>query len=113
MDKLLALVYDRAPDFVLPDFRFTGALQFIAVCLRDFSSRVPTPWGIPLTGDESQVAYVLGRRTHPTTAARPYARRCEIGARSFWPVVHPLLAKDILLFPTAVLPSMAAIRQAN
>ncbi|RJQ27488.1 methionine--tRNA ligase [Candidatus Parcubacteria bacterium] len=59
-DKLLQL-YEKYPDFVVPDFRLNEIKQFVKGGLQDFSiSRVKEklPWGVPVPGDETQVMYV-------------------------------------------------------
>jgi methionyl-tRNA synthetase len=105
-DKLLAL-YDAQPDFVLPGFRFNEARSFIAGGLQDFSiSRAGQPWGIPLPWDESQVAYVWADALINYLSALTYARDGEDLRDEFWPVVHHLLAKDILRFHCVYWPAM-------
>ena len=59
-DRLLAL-YEKYPDFVIPDFRLNEIKNFVKGGLLDFSiSRLKEkmPWGIPVPGDDSQVMYV-------------------------------------------------------
>jgi len=59
-EKLLEL-YEKNPQFVIPDFRFNEIKAFVGRGLEDFSiSRLATkmPWGIPVPGDENQVMYV-------------------------------------------------------
>jgi methionyl-tRNA synthetase len=105
-DKLLAL-YDERPDFVLPGFRFNEARSFIAGGLQDFSiSRAGQPWGIPLPWDEEQVAYVWADALVNYLSALTYAREGEDLRETFWPVVHHLLAKDILRFHCVYWPAM-------
>jgi methionyl-tRNA synthetase len=105
-DKLLAL-YDERPDFVLPGFRFNEARSFIAGGLQDFSiSRAGQPWGIPLPWDEGQVAYVWADALINYLSALSYARDGEDLEAEFWPVVHHLLAKDILRFHCVYWPAM-------
>jgi methionyl-tRNA synthetase len=105
-DKLLAL-YDERPDFVLPSFRFNEARSFIAGGLQDFSiSRAGQPWGIPLPWDEGQVAYVWADALINYLSALTYARPGEDLREEFWPVVHHLLAKDILRFHCVFWPAM-------
>ena len=105
-DKLLAL-YDERPDFVLPGFRFNEARSFIAGGLQDFSiSRAGQPWGIPLPWDEGQVAYVWADALINYLSALTYARPGEDLREEFWPVVHHLLAKDILRFHCVFWPAM-------
>jgi methionyl-tRNA synthetase len=105
-DKLLAL-YDARPDFVRPDFRFNEARAFIAGGLRDFSiSRSGQPWGIPLPWDEDHVAYVWADALINYLSALTYARPGEDLRDEYWPVVHHLLAKDILRFHCVYWPAM-------
>ena len=105
-DKLLAL-YDERPDFVRPDFRFNEARSFIAGGLRDFSiSRAGQPWGVTLPWDESQVAYVWADALINYLSALTYAREGEDLRDRYWPVVHHLLAKDILRFHCVFWPAM-------
>jgi methionyl-tRNA synthetase len=105
-ERLLAL-YDERPDFVLPGFRYNEARAFIAGGLQDFSiSRAGQPWGIPLPWDESQVAYVWADALVNYMSALTYAREGEDLRPMFWPVVHHLLAKDILRFHCVYWPAM-------
>jgi methionyl-tRNA synthetase len=105
-ERLLAL-YDEHPDFVRPDFRYNEARSFIAGGLRDFSlSRAGQPWGIPLPWDESQVAYVWADALVNYMSALTYAREGEDLRERYWPVVHHLLAKDILRFHCVYWPAM-------
>jgi methionyl-tRNA synthetase len=58
--KLLEL-YDKRPDFVVPDFRFNEIKAFVGRGLEDFSvSRLASkmPWGVPVPDDPAQVMYV-------------------------------------------------------
>lgn len=59
-ERLLDL-YEKNPQFVLPDFRLHEIKSFIERGLQDFSiSRLASKmsWGIPVPDDESQVMYV-------------------------------------------------------
>ena len=104
-DALLEL-YER-PDFIRPDFRLNEARSFVAGGLRDFSiSRAGQPWGIPLPWDETQVAYVWADALVNYLSALAYARPGENLIDTFWPVVHHLLAKDILRFHCVYWPAM-------
>jgi methionyl-tRNA synthetase len=105
-ERLLAL-YDERPELVRPDFRFNEARSFIAGGLLDFSiSRAGQPWGVPLPWDESQVAYVWADALINYLSALTYAREGEDLRDTFWPVVHHLLAKDILRFHCVYWPAM-------
>jgi methionyl-tRNA synthetase len=105
-DKLLQL-YDERPDFVLPGFRYNEARSFIAGGLRDFSiSRAGQPWGVPLPWDESQVAYVWVDALPNYLSALTYAREGENLIPKFWPVVHHVMAKEILRFHCVYWPAL-------
>ncbi len=54
-------LYEKNPQFVIPDFRFNEIKAFIERGLEDFSiSRLKSKmsWGIPVPGDDDQVMYV-------------------------------------------------------
>ncbi len=54
-------LYQKQPDFVVPDFRFNEIKEFVKNGLEDFSvSRLKEKmsWGIPVPGDENHVMYV-------------------------------------------------------
>jgi len=60
-EKPLLTLYEKYPDFVVPDFRFNEIKQFVKAGLQDFSvSRLKDkmPWGVPVSGDENHVMYV-------------------------------------------------------
>lgn len=59
-EKLLDL-YEKNPNFVVPDFRLNEIKNFVNAGLQDFSiSRLKEkmPWGIPVPEDDTQVMYV-------------------------------------------------------
>lgn len=59
-DKLLDL-YEKNPNFIIPDFRLNEMKSFVKSGLQDFSiSRLKAkmPWGIEVPGDPEQVVYV-------------------------------------------------------
>jgi methionyl-tRNA synthetase len=59
--KQLLELYEKQPNFVVPDFRLNEIKSFVERGLEDFSiSRLKTkmPWGIPVPGDDEQVIYV-------------------------------------------------------
>lgn len=59
-EKLLEL-YEKNPNFVVPDFRLNEIKNFVNAGLQDFSiSRLKEkmPWGIAVPGDDTQVMYV-------------------------------------------------------
>ncbi len=105
-EPLLAL-YDERPDFVLPAFRANEARSFIAGGLQDFSiSRAGQTWGIPIPWDPDQVAYVWADALVNYLSALTYARPGEDLIPRFWPVVHHVLAKDILRFHCVFWPAL-------
>ncbi len=59
-ERLLVL-YEKHPNFVVPEFRFNEMKAFVERGLQDFSiSRLKSkmPWGIPVPDDEEHVMYV-------------------------------------------------------
>ena len=59
--KPLLELYERRPDFVVPDFRFNEIKAFVARGLDDFSvSRLKEkmPWGVAVPEDDAQIMYV-------------------------------------------------------
>ncbi len=59
--KPLLELYEKQPDFVVPDFRFNEIREFVKNGLSDFSiSRLKEkmPWGVPVPGDDNHVMYV-------------------------------------------------------
>lgn len=59
-EKLLDL-YEKNPEFVLPEKRLNEIRSFVERGLEDFSIsrlREKMPWGVPVPGDEEQVMYV-------------------------------------------------------
>ncbi|MCA9364554.1 MAG: methionine--tRNA ligase [Candidatus Moranbacteria bacterium] len=59
--KPLLDLYEKYPDFVVPEKRFNEIKRFVEGGLEDFSvSRLKSkmPWGVPVPGDEKHVMYV-------------------------------------------------------
>src|SRR6266480_3191601 len=105
-DQLLQL-YDKRPDFVLPDFRYNEARSFIEGGLRDFSlSRVGQPWGVAVPWDPEQVVYVWVDALINYLSALTYARPNEDLRDEFWPEARHLIGKDILRFHCVFWPAL-------
>ena len=105
-DALLRL-YDRRPQFVLPDYRYNEARSFIAGGLRDFSlSRAGQPWGVPVPWDPDQVVYVWVDALINYVSALTYARPGLDLREAFWPAAHHLIGKDILRFHCVFWPAL-------
>ncbi len=59
-EKLIEM-YERRPDFVVPEYRFNEIKKFVEKGLEDFSiSRLASkmPWGVPVPDDPTHVMYV-------------------------------------------------------
>ena len=104
-EPLLAL-YERQPDFILPESRRNEVMAFVRGGLKDLSiSRTTYSWGIPVPGDPAHVIYVwfdalinyITAAGYPDTAAETYRR--------FWPADLHMVGKDILRFHTVYWPA--------
>jgi methionyl-tRNA synthetase len=105
-EQLLRL-YDERPDIVLPRFRYNEARSFIERGLDDISvSRASQRWGVPVPWDTGQVVYVWVDALINYWSALAFARPDEDLRPRFWPVVHHLLAKDILKFHCVIWPAL-------
>jgi methionyl-tRNA synthetase len=95
------------PDFVKPRSRYNEALSFIEQGLEDISiSRSSISWGVPVPWDQQQVIYVWVDALINYLSALTYARPGEDLSETYWPVVHHLLAKDILKFHAVIWPAL-------
>ena len=97
-DRLLEL-YERHPDFILPETRRNEVVSFVRQGLRDLSiSRTTFRWGVPVPGDESHVMYVwLDALTNYITAVG-YPDVDNPLYRTYWPADVHVVGKDILRF---------------
>ncbi len=101
-NKLLML-YEAAPDFVLPQSKMNEVLSFVKGGLRDLSiSRNSFKWGIPVPGDEKHIMYVwLDALTNYLSALGFPDENSQL-YKNFWcngfeAPVH-IVGKDILRF---------------
>jgi methionyl-tRNA synthetase len=105
-EKLLEL-YERQPDFVVPDFRRNEAVSFIKGGLQDVSlSRPKLGWGVPLPWDPEQVMYVWWDALLNYITGPSYAREGEDLSEKFWPADLQVMAKDILKFHAVYWPAL-------
>jgi methionyl-tRNA synthetase len=88
--KLLDL-YEKQPDFILPETRRNEVLAFVKKGLSDLSiSRTSIKWGIPVPGEDKHVFYVWfdALTTYMTAVA----------GEDLWPADLHLVGKEILRF---------------
>jgi methionyl-tRNA synthetase len=104
-DKLLAL-YDRQPDFVLPQTRFNEVKSFVKGGLRDLSiSRTTFDWGVPVPGDPRHVMYVwVDALTNYITGVGYPDTQGEM-FRRYWPADVHVIGKDIVRFHAVYWPA--------
>lgn len=101
-ENWLIQLYEKYPEFALPDFRLNEVKQFVAPGgergnLQDLSiSRTSITWGIPVPGDDKHVVYVW------FDALLNYLSACKDG---FWPPQVQLVGKDILRFHAVYWPA--------
>jgi methionyl-tRNA synthetase len=104
-DRLLEW-YEANPDAVQPPTKRNEALGIIKGGLRPISiTRTSLRWGVPVPWDEGHVFYVWYDALINYITAVGYGvdeERCA----EWWPVVHHLIAKDILRFHTVWWPAM-------
>lgn len=99
-------LYEKHPDFVVPENRLREIKTFVEGGLKDFSiSRVASkmPWGVPVPGDEAQVMYVWfdALVNYISTLGWPV----ESGDFMFWPGVQ-VAGKDNLRQQSAMWQAM-------
>jgi methionyl-tRNA synthetase len=103
----LSELFRANPDIVRPRSRYNEALSFIEQGLEDISiSRSSITWGVPVPWDPEQVIYVWVDALINYLSALTYARPGEDLTEQYWPVVHHLLAKDILKFHAVIWPAL-------
>jgi methionyl-tRNA synthetase len=106
-DRLLEL-YEKHPEFVLPDFRRNEVLSFVKSGLRDISvSRRRIKWGIPWPDDPEQVFYVWYDALTGYMTGIGFAEG-ESGSaefRKYWPADCHMVGKDIIRFHAVYWPA--------
>jgi methionyl-tRNA synthetase len=100
-------LYNKRPDFVVPETRLHEIKSFVGAGLVDFSiSRLKEkmPWGIPVPGDENQVMYVWfdALINYISTIGWP---QDESAFHQFWPGVQ-IAGKDNLRQQSAMWQAM-------
>ncbi len=100
-------LYEKNPQFVLPDFRLREIKEFVSKGLQDFSiSRLKEklPWGVPVFNDPDHVSYVWfdALVCYISTLGWPDD---EEKFKAFWPVVQ-MAGKDNLRQQSAMWQAM-------
>jgi methionyl-tRNA synthetase len=98
--------YASAPAAVIPETRRNEALGIIKQGLEDISiTRTAFDWGIPVPWDDAHVIYVWFDALVNYATAIGYGEDDERFA-AWWPVVHHLMAKEIVRFHCVWWPAM-------
>lgn len=100
-DRLLEL-YEKNPDFILPESRRNEVISFVKGGLRDLSvSRNRLTWGVPVPGNPKHVMYVwIDALTNYLTAVG-----YPDNLNKFWPADLHMVGKDILRFHAVYWPA--------
>jgi methionyl-tRNA synthetase len=89
-DRLLEL-YDKQPDFILPETRRNEVIAFVRQGLSDLSiTRTSLKWGIPVPGEEKHVFYVWFDALMTYMSA--------VAGEDLWPADLHLIGKEIVRF---------------
>ena len=103
--KLLDL-YERVPDFVLPQERLNEVASFVRGGLQDLSiSRTTFDWGIPVPGDPRHIMYVWvdALTNYITGVGFPDTESEKF--RRYWPADLHVIGKDIVRFHAVYWPA--------
>lgn len=100
-------LYEKNPQFVLPDFRLKEITEFVSSGLQDFSiSRLKEkmPWGVPVFNDPDHVSYVWfdALVSYISTLGWPDDEKIF---KDYWPVVQ-MAGKDNLRQQSAMWQAM-------
>src|SRR5207245_10533583 len=104
-DKLLDL-YQKHPDFVLPETRMNEVTSFVGGGLQDLSiSRTNFDWGVPVPGDPKHIMYVWvdALTNYITAVGYPDTEAAQF--RRYWPADLHVIGKDIVRFHAVYWPA--------
>ncbi|MBI1872647.1 MAG: methionine--tRNA ligase [Acidobacteria bacterium] len=105
-DALVSL-FDRHPEFLLPDVRRNEILRLLEGGLEDISiSRAGQAWGIPLPTDPSSAVYVWFDALINYASAVGLGDAHDARFAEWWPADLHVIGKDITRFHTVVWPAM-------
>ena len=99
-------LYEKHPDFVLPETRMNEVKSFVEGGLRDLSvSRTSFKWGVAVPDDPDHVMYVwIDALTNYITAVGYPDTQCD-EFQTFWPAELHVVGKDILRFHAVYWPA--------
>ncbi len=96
-DRLLEL-YEKQPDFILPETRRNEVLAFVKQGLQDLSiTRTSIKWGIPVPNDDKHVFYVWFDALSTYLSA--------VSGENRWPADLHLIGKEIVRFHAVYWPA--------
>ena len=96
-DRLLEL-YEKQPDFILPETRRNEVISFVRQGLSDLSiTRTNIKWGIPVPGEEKHVFYVWFDALMTYVSA--------VDGEDLWPADLHLIGKEIVRFHAVYWPA--------
>ncbi len=96
-ERLLEL-YERWPDFILPETRRNEVISFVRQGLSDLSiTRTNIKWGIPVPGEEKHVFYVWFDALTTYVSA--------VDGEDLWPADLHLIGKEIVRFHAVYWPA--------
>lgn len=99
-------LYEKHPDFVLPESRMNEVRSFVESGLKDLSiSRTSITWGIPFGNDGKHVLYVWLDALSNYVTALGYGSDDDSLYKEIWPADVHLIGKDILRFHAVYWPA--------
>ncbi|WP_131116719.1 methionine--tRNA ligase [Lichenihabitans psoromatis] len=103
-DRLLTL-YDKQPNFIVPDKYRNEVVSFVRRGLTDLSiSRTTFDWGVPVPGDPAHVMYVWVDALTNYLTGTGFPDASAERAR-FWPAQAHVIGKDITRFHAVFWPA--------
>ena len=105
-DRLLEL-YEKYPDFILPETRRNEVAAFVKRGLNDLSiSRTKIDWGVPVPGDPKHVMYVWVDALTNYITGVGYPNVESESFKHYWPADVHIIGKDIVRFHAMIWPAL-------
>ncbi|GAK46753.1 methionyl-tRNA synthetase [Tepidicaulis marinus] len=105
-DRLLEL-YEKHPDFILPETRRNEVVAFVKRGLNDLSiSRTKIDWGVPVPGDPKHVMYVWVDALTNYITGVGYPNVESASFKHYWPADVHIIGKDIVRFHAMIWPAL-------